>query len=74
VHGLPRVGWLVGAGLGTRKPLSDRLFLRLDLGVQYEGLSLFAHAETIDGLRLRKDWGTNQLRATFSLGLEFGVF
>jgi len=74
VNAFPRVGWLVGAGLGARKPLSERLFLRLDLGVNYEGLSLFNHDETIDGLRLRKTWGTDQLRLTFSLGLEFGVF
>lgn len=73
VWSVPRVGWLGGLSLGTRRKMSDKILLRADLSGQLEKLFLFATSEDIDGLQFDKSWSTFGLRLGFTLGVEFAL-
>ena len=73
VWGVPRVGWLVGPGVGVRRRMSERIWLRADLLGQVGKQYLFATSQEISGLQYAKDWSTLALRLGLSLGAEFGL-
>lgn len=73
VWAIPRVGWLAGGTVGTRRRMTEKLWLRADLTGQYEQLFLFATSQTIDDLRFRKSWRTHSVRVGLQLGVELGL-
>ena len=73
VWGLPRIGWLAGLSVGTRRQMSEKLWLRADLNGQYEQLFLFLTDENVDGLRFRKSWNTHSLRVGLTLAAELAL-
>jgi hypothetical protein len=52
----PRAGWLLGAQVGARRPITDRLFVRVDLLGGWEQLFLFWNTRRVDGLYFQKRW------------------
>ncbi|HEX8699093.1 MAG TPA: hypothetical protein VF815_09680, partial [Myxococcaceae bacterium] len=62
VWSVPRIGWLAGLSLGTRRQMTEHILLRADLAAQYEKLFLFATSQDIDGLQFNKDWTASGLR------------
>jgi hypothetical protein len=73
VWSVPRVGWLGGLSLGTRRRMSENILLRADLFGQFEKLFLFSTSEDIGGLQFDKSWSTFGLRLGLTLGVEFAL-
>lgn len=71
VWGLPRPGLQGSVGVGTRRRMSERIWLRFELFAQYSRVALFSHSEVIEDLKLQKDWGLQSLRLFLRLGAEF---
>ncbi len=73
VSTLPRFGFLAGGTVGTRRKMTDKIWLRADLTGQYEQLILFTTNRVIDDLRFRKSWRTHSVRVGLQLGAELGL-
>ncbi len=73
VWSLPRVGWLAGPSVGTRRQMSERIWLRADLHAQVEQQYLFATSQEVSGLHYTKNWSTLALRLGLNLGAEFAL-
>jgi hypothetical protein len=73
VWSIPRVGWLAGVNAGARRPLGDRLSVRLDVLAQMSQLFLFATDQVVFDLRVRKGWSTYSMRYGLTLGLELAL-
>lgn len=71
VWSVPRVGWLGGISVGTRRKMSEHILLRADLSGQLEKLFLFATSQDVKGLDFSKSWNTFGLRLGLTLGAEF---
>ena len=71
VWSVPRVGWLGGISVGTRRKMSKHILLRADLSGQLEKLFLFATSQDVKGLEFSKSWNTFGLRLGLTLGAEF---
>ena len=70
---MPRLGWLAGLSVGTRRQMSEKLWLRADLHGQYSQLFLFATHHGVDGFDVGKSWNTNSIRLGLLLGAEFAL-
>lgn len=73
VWNVPRLGWLAGLNVGTRRQMSEKLWLRLDINAQYQQLYLFATDQIVDDLRFQKRWNTNTIRLGLLLGVELAL-
>ena len=73
VWNVPRLGWLAGVSVGTRRQMSEKLWLRLDLNAQYTQLFLFATDTVVDELRFGKSWKTDSIRLGMLLGVELAL-
>lgn len=73
VWSLPRLGWMAGLNVGTRRQMSEKLWLRADINGQYEQLFLFATDEVVDELRFRKGWSNHSIRLGLLIGAELAL-
>jgi hypothetical protein len=73
VWDVPHVGFLFGPQVGARWRVTDRLSIRLDVGLRYNKLFLFNTEEENDGIAFKKDWTLNVLRTDVGLGVEINL-
>ncbi|MGA9520876.1 MAG: hypothetical protein WBV82_05395 [Myxococcaceae bacterium] len=70
---VPRLGWLAGLSLGTRRQMSEKIWLRADFHGEYTQLFLFATHHSVDGFDVGKAWNTHSIRLGLLLGAEFSL-
>lgn len=73
VWSLPRVGWVGGLNAGLRRQIAGRLYGKLELSGQVGHQWLFATDQIVEGLRFRKNWGTDIRRLGATVGVEVAL-
>ena len=69
----PRFGWLIGATAGVRYPLTKRITLVGDLGLEAERIYLFHTQDTVGDVHVEKSWRNEVTRVSVSFGMEVGL-
>lgn len=71
VNGLPRFGWSFESyGVATRR-LSSRLWLRTEVGIQWQTISLFRLQQTRGDSTYRRQWSTGTMRGRIGISVVF---
>lgn len=72
-EGLPRIGWFAGPHLGFNWPLTERMRVRLDGGVQFATLNLWSGTAESAGITSKIQSDLSTTRFVFVLGPEFSL-
>ncbi|MEL6180613.1 MAG: hypothetical protein AAFS10_16755 [Myxococcota bacterium] len=66
----PRFGYVIGAQVGVRHPVWDRLSLRLDYGIQGSRILVYNTDDEVNGIPVERDTTLRILRHQVALGAE----